>query len=108
MIIARCENFMITLQNSCDGEIKATKFEYLDGSNWKTENMFNLDGHQKIEKDHAIPFNRALAGIGDESTKFRVTYKHHLGGTKWGPTLVETTDAFVAHDNGSHTVALTK
>ena len=106
--MATCENFHITLKNSCDGEVKATKFEYKDGSNWKTESMLGLDGIQKIEKDHAIPFVRSLGGVGDESTQFRVTYQHHLGGTKWGGAIVETTDPFVAHDNGSKTVTLTR
>lgn len=106
--MATCENFTIVLKNSCDGEVKAKRFEYKDGSSWKTENMFGLDGYQKIEKDHSIPFTRNLGGIGDESTQFRVTYSHHLGGTKWGGDLVETIDSFVAHDNGSKTVTLTR
>jgi hypothetical protein len=106
--MANCENFKVTLKNSADGEIKATKFEYKDGSNWKTENMFGLDGYQKIEKDHSVPFTRDLGGIGDESTCFKVTYKHHIGGTKWGDDIVEMTDSFTAHDNGSKTVTLTR
>ena len=105
--MATCEDFTITLKNSADGEIKVTKFEYKDGSNWKTEHMFGLDGIQKIEKDHSIPFTRNLGGIGDESTQFRVTYSHHLGGTKWGTDKCAVTDTFVAHDNGSKTVTLT-
>lgn len=106
--MATCENFLITLKNSCDGEIKVSKFEYKDGSKWDSENMFGVDGVQKIEKDHAIPFRRNLGGIGEESTQFRVTYKHHLGGTKWGDDIVETTPAFTAHDNHSKTVVLTR
>ena len=106
--MANCQNFKITIDNSCDGEIKATKFEYKDGSTWKTENMFGIDGHQKIEKDHAVRFTRNLGGIGDETTTFRVTYKHHVGGTVWGDDICKTTESFVAHDNGSKTVTLTE
>lgn len=106
--MANCENFRITLHNSCDAEIKVKKFEYKDGSNWKTENMLGIDGVQKIEKDHEIPFTRTLSGIGEESTSFRVTYCHHLGGLKWGNDIVATTPAFVAHDNHSKTVTLTQ
>ena len=106
--MARAENFTIKLKNSTHGEIKATKFEYLDGSKWKTEHMFGLDGHQKIEKDHTVKFTRNLGGIGNERTCFRVTYKHHIGGSKWSGNKVETTDEFVAQDNGSRTVVLTK
>lgn len=106
--MAKCEDFRIILKNHADGEVKATKFEYKDGSKWKTENMFGLDGIQKIEKDHQVSFTRNLGGIGDESTKFRVTYKHHIGGTRWGSKLCEITSAFVAHDNGSKTVTLSR
>ena len=106
--MAKCEDFKITLKNSTHGEIKAKKFEYKDGSKWRTENMFGLDGHQKIEKDHQVSWTRNLGGIGDESTKFRVTYVHHIGGTKWGSNLTETTNSFVAHDNGSRTVTMTR
>lgn len=104
--MANCQDFTITLHNSTDGEIKVTKFEYKDGSNFKTENMFGIDGHQKIEKDHGVSFKRNLQGIGDESTQFKVTYKHHVGGTLWGDDNVQTTETFTAHDNGSKTVIL--
>jgi hypothetical protein len=106
--MANCENFTITLKNSTHGEIKATKFEYKDGSKWKTENMFGIDGFKKIEQDHSIPFTRNLQGIGGESTQFRVTYKHHIGGTTWSTDKVETTETFTAYDNGSKTVTLTE
>ena len=104
--MANCENFTITLQNSADGEIKVTKFEYKDGSGFKTEHMFGIDGHQKIEKDHSVSFTRNLEGIGDEGTQFKVTYNHHIGGTKWGADNIQTTETFTAHDNGSRTVTL--
>lgn len=102
-----CGNFTITLLNKTDAEVKVSKFEYKDGSNWKTESMFGLDGIQKIEKDHSIPFERDLGGIGDESTQFRVTYKHHVGGTVWSADKCAVSDTFTAHDNGRKTVTLT-
>ena len=105
--MATCEDFTITLQNSATDEIKATKFEYQDGSTWKTENMFGIDGFKKIEKDHHIDFKRNLQGIGGESTCFRVTYKHHVGGTTWSADKVATSTRFTAIDNGSKTVTLT-
>jgi len=106
--MATCSNFDIILHNSTHGEIKATKFEYKDGAKWKTENMFGLDGYQKIEKDHGVKFTRDLGGIGNENTQFRVTYQHHAGGTLWGDKLVETTGVFRANDNESKTVTLTR
>ncbi|MGB7921628.1 MAG: hypothetical protein WCF57_00150 [Pyrinomonadaceae bacterium] len=106
--MANCEDFTITLHNSTDAEIKVTKFEYKDGSKWKTENMFGLDGFKKIEKDHQIDFKRNLQGIGDESTQFKITYKHHIGGTTWGSDLIETTEEFTCHDTNGKTVTLTR
>jgi len=103
-----CGNFKITVKNSCDGEIKVKKFEYKDGSNWKTENMLGIDGIQELEKDHALTWTRDLGGIGNESTQFRVTYSHHLGGTKWGGDISAVTGTFVARDNESRTVTLTQ
>ena len=105
--MANCEDFRITLINNTHGEIKVTKFEYKDGSNWKTENMLGLDGLQKIEKDHGFTWTRDLEGIGGESTQFRVTYRHHVGGFKWGDEISAVTGAFTALDNGSRTVTLT-
>ena len=107
--MATAEKFVITIQNQCDGEIRATKLEYKDGPTWRREAVFGLDGHQKIEKDHGIRFSpQNLSGIGDEQTQLRVTYQHRGGGAVWGPDLVETTDPFVAHDNGSKTIVLTR
>jgi hypothetical protein len=106
--MATCQDFKITLKNSADGEIKATKFEYKDGSKWKTENMFGIDGYQKIEKDHQVSFTRDLEGILCENTQFRVTYRHHIGGTVWGGDIVQTTETFEAKNNGSKTVTLTR
>jgi hypothetical protein len=105
--MATCENFKIILRNSTHGEIKVTKFEYKDGSKWEPERMFGLDGIQKIEKDHSVTFTRDLGGVGDEGTQFRVTYQHHIGGTKWSADKCEVTDTFTAHDNGSRMVTLT-
>ena len=104
---ANCENYKITVMNSTHGEIKVTKFEYKDGSNWKTEKPFGLDGYQKIEKDHGFTWTRDLEGIGNENTQFRVTYQHHVGGTKWGDDKCMVTSVFKAEDNESRTVTLT-
>lgn len=105
--MANCEDFTVTFQNSTDAEIKVTKFEYKNGSKWENEKMFGLDGHQKIEKDHAVGFKRDLEGVGDEVTQFRVTYNHHVGGTLWGSDKCAVTGTFTAHDNGKKTVILT-
>jgi hypothetical protein len=105
--LATASNFAITIHNSTADEVKATKFEYKNGSNWETEHMFGIDGYQKIEEGRGVVFHRNLGGVGGESTQFRVTYEHHVGGTVWGSPKVETTDSFVCNDNGSKTVTLT-
>ena len=79
--MAKCEDFKITLRNSTHGEIRAAKFEYKDGSKWRTENMFGPDGHQEIEEGHSVAFTRDLEGIGNESTRFKVAYRYNIGGT---------------------------
>lgn len=106
-MLANCEEFTVTLQNRAHGEVKVTKFEYKDGSTWKAENMFGLDGHQKIEKDHGFAFKRDLEGVGNECTQFRVTYQHHIGGTKWGDSRCEVTEVFMAEDKDKKTATLT-
>lgn len=105
--MATAERFQIKIVNETNAEVKVKKFEYRDGSTWKTENMFGVDGHQKLEHDHGLTWTRNLGGIGDESTQFRVTYAHHIGGTRWGRNRVACTESFVAHDNDKRTVTLT-
>ena len=105
---ATCNNFHITLKNSCGVEIKVKKFQYKDGSNWPTENMLGVDGSDKIENTQSKFYTRDLGGIGNESTQFRVTYCHHIGGLVWGSDILQPTSSFTAQDNGSKTVTLTK
>jgi hypothetical protein len=106
--MANCENYKVTLMNSTHAEIKVTKLEYKDGSNWKTETgIFGADGHQKIEEKHGFTWTRDLEGISNENTQFRVTYQHHIGGTKWGDDIRAVTGVFKALDNESRTVTLT-
>ena len=105
--MATASNFRVTVHNSINDEVKATKFEYKDGSTWRTEAMFGLDGHQKIEKGHGIVFTRDLEGVGGEETQFRVTYQHHAGGTVWGSDKSAVTEPFTCNDNGGRTVTLT-
>ena len=105
--MATASDFSIVIHNGTDAEVKVTKFEYKDGSNWKTGNILGVEGHQTIEKDRGVVFKRDLGGIGDESTQFRLTYQHHVGGTLWGTPICTTTSSFVCHDNGRKTVTLT-
>jgi hypothetical protein len=103
-----CGDFKITLMNGTEDEIKVTKFEYKDGSIWKTEiGMFGADGHQKIEEGRGFTWTRDLEGIGNENTQFRVTYQHRVGGFKWDDAKCHYTSEFTAVDNEGRTVTLT-
>lgn len=99
---ATCSNVKINMKNDTPDEIKVTKFEYEDGGAWKTENMFGVDGHQKIESGAPnFTWTRDLGGVGGESTKFKATYKHHSGGTVWGPDKTVTIGPFTCVDNNT-------
>ena len=89
--------------------MKVKKLEYKDGSNWKAETgMFGPGGSQKIEEDHGFTWTRDLGGIGNEDTQLRVTYSHHVGGTKWGSDISAVTGTFRAQDGESRAVTLTQ
>lgn len=104
-----CEDFVITMKNACDDEIEATKLEYKDGPRWRREASLGLGKHRKIERDRQITLEpHALRGVGNEPTQLRVTYHHRLGGSQWGPSLVKTTQPFIARDNGKKTIVLAR
>lgn len=111
-LAANCQDFTIWIKNETPTiEIKVTKFEYKDGSNWKTENLFGVDGYERLDTYQSSDFKRNLQGIGSESTQFRVTYKLDDGYTtygfkKWGDDKIQTISAFTCHDNGTRTVRL--
>ena len=104
-----CEDFVITMKNACDEEIKATKLEYKDGPRWRREASFGLGRHERIGKDRQITLGpHTLRGVGNEPTQLRVTYNHRIGGSHWGPSRVQTTHPFIARDNGKKTIVLTR
>jgi hypothetical protein len=97
---ANCSNVKITLRNETSDEIRVTKFQYLDGVMWKTENMFGVDGHQDFEPNASgLSWTRDLGGVGGESTKFKATYKHRIGGTQYGTDKSVTVGPFTCVDN---------
>lgn len=102
------EDFRITIYNDTHVEVKVKQFEYKEDGRWNTENFLGADGIQKIEPKHGFTWKRDLRGIGNKSTQFRVTYSHHIGGTKWGDDLVAYSDTFVARDDEGKQVTLTR
>ncbi len=105
-IAANCQDFVIKIKNATSDEIKATKFQYKDRSKWRTENMFGVDGHQKIEREKTLKWTRNLQRVGGENTHFKVTYKHRGGGTVWGNAMTESTDTFECNDGDSKLVVI--
>lgn len=97
----KCSNVVITLTNATADEIKVTKFEYYDytAGKWRTESMFGVDGHQKIEPGKSWTKTQDLEHVKNDKTKFKVTYESHIGGTKWGPPVSKTTSDFTCADN---------
>jgi hypothetical protein len=105
-----CKNVVITISNQTADEVKVKKFEYrdFDKADWKTENMFGVDGFQKLMTGRHYSWTRDLESVLNDKTKFRVTYVHHIGGSKWGSDLTETTNEFTCKGDLEETVTLTK
>lgn len=86
--LATCARVEISFHNGSADSIKVTKFEYQDGGAWKSEDMFGGEGHQTFDPGARLTWTRDLAGVAGASTSFKATYRHHLGGDKWGAEKV--------------------
>lgn len=90
-----CKDVTIKVLNRSANEVKLTKLEYLkDGENWLTENVFGLDGHQKLEPNVEFKTTRNLQRVGSEITQVRLTFERHLGGSKWEKAPALRSSAF--------------
>jgi hypothetical protein len=105
-----CKDVHITINNQTEDELKVKKFEFHSvDKGWKTEvGMFGVDGFQKLMPGHNQMWTRGLGDVGDKNTRFRVTYAHHHGGSKWDDNLTQTTENFTCSDDLKETVTLTK
>ena len=100
-----CSNVDVRIKNSTPDEIKVKRFEYSDGGTWRTETgMFGVDGFQKLMPNQSVPFTRDLEHVGGSSTRIKVTYVHHIGGSKWGADRTFTTGSFTCIDGTSRLV----
>jgi phosphate-selective porin len=94
-----CSNVDITIKNSTPDEIKVKRLEYSDGGTFRTETgIFGVDGFQKLNPNQSVPFRRDLEHVGGSSTQIRVTYAHHIGGSKWGSDRTFLTGSFTCID----------
>jgi hypothetical protein len=106
--MSAAKNVKLTVSNYSDAEVKVTKVEYLDGSDWKTENMLGVDGHKKIEphgQHYTFP-RRDLEDVEGQTTEFRVTYRDHVGGVTWGDKRYAHSPSFAGVDEASVTVSI--
>ena len=95
-----CSNVDITLTNSTAVQIKVTKFEYYDYTDkkWRTEVMFGVDGHKKLERGESWSKTQDLEHVENDKTKFKVTYEAVIGGTASGNPVSTTTSDFTCKD----------
>jgi hypothetical protein len=106
--MATCDDVILVIRNETDVEIKATQFEYTDEGRGETETIFGIDGSDRFDPGEEREYGpRNLGGIGNENTRFTVTYKRHSG-NNWGPNLVHTTDTVNCDDNDRFTITLTE
>lgn len=104
-----CKNVDIKLINATNDEIKVTKLEYFDRDNrqYRTETgIFGPDGKQDLVAS-GPPFTiakRDLEKVNNERTNIRVTYRHLIGGNKYGSSKTEITPDFTCRSNAEDPV----
>jgi opacity protein-like surface antigen len=107
-----CKNVSITIENGTNDPIKVTKFEYQDtsavGQPFRTENLLGIDGKEQLNVGKSFTKKRNLRSIKNELTRFRVTYRHQIGGVKFEDTTTEVTNTFDCHNGIFQKVTLTK
>jgi hypothetical protein len=103
-----CSNVNIKLTNATGDEIKVTKFEYYDfkEKKWRTEVMFGVDGHQKLEPGKSWTKKQDLEHVENDNTKFKVTYQSHIGGSKWDESTAKETSDFTCKDGMTKEVVI--
>jgi len=106
-----CKNVVVTISNQTGDEIKVKKLEYrdFDKATWKTETgIFGVDGFDKLESGKSNAWTRDLESVLNDTTEFRVTYSHHIGGSKWGSDILAVTGSFTCSEGLKKTITLTK
>ena len=107
-----CKNVSITIENKTNDPIKVTKFEYQDtsavGNPFRTENLLGINGQEKLNVNKSFTKKRNLQLIKNELTRFKVTYRHNIGGSKYEDAVTEVTGSFECRNGSFHKVTLTK
>lgn len=105
-----CKTVRITIANNTPDEIKVTQFEYFDADKekFRTENLLGIDGQKKLEPNKSFTKVRNLGQIKNDETKFRVSYRHKIGGVDFGSLKTATTGSFICKDGITKVVSLTE
>ena len=106
-----CKNARIEIINGTPDKVKLTKFEYYDydKKKYRTENMFGTNGSDIIKQKDTMPYLRDLEQIGDDKTKFRVTYQHQLVVGLFAAPIPQVGQEFTCQNNGGpYRIILTK
>ncbi|BAZ40839.1 hypothetical protein NIES4101_68000 [Calothrix sp. NIES-4101] len=107
-----CENVSITIENGTNDPIKVTKFEYQDtsavGKPFRTELLLGIDGQEKLNIGKSFTEKRDLRFIKNELTRFRVTYRHQIGGVKFEDRVTQLTNTFECRNGSFHKIILTE
>lgn len=105
-----CKNVSIKIENGTSDTVKVTKFEYFDfdKNKYRTENLLGVDGQEKLNPGKSFTQTRDLGQVGNDRTKFRVTYRHQQGGIKFENPVSVTTPSFTCTNNSSQRVLLNK
>lgn len=77
-----CKEVRIAVFNDHPVEVKITKIEYRDydrDNKWRSEAMVN----RKIATTKSYQFVKNLEHVKNDATKIKITYKEHLGGSRW-------------------------
>ncbi len=100
----KCKDFTVKFKNNATTTVKVTKVEYYDydDNKWRSESLTS----SKINAGQTWNWKRNFEHIGGDKTKFRVTYKKQIGGTKWTDDQTKVSVELTCKDNGSKVVTL--
>jgi hypothetical protein len=105
-----CKNVKITITNTTPDTIKVKKFEYFDAdkNKFRTENLLGVDGREILDSNKSFTTTRNLGQVGNDTTAFKVTYQHRIGGIKFESPVSVMTGNFKCTDGIDKTVSLDK
>jgi hypothetical protein len=97
-----CKNAQIHIINKTPDKVKIIKFEYLDKDKkkFRQENLLGFNGSDIIKQKEPMPYLRDLEQIGDDKTKFRVTYRRQVAVNLFSLPITKVGEEFTCRNNG--------